>query len=149
MLDIDHFKRVNDTYGHSVGDQVLQGLAALAKTSLRQVDILARYGGEEFVVLLPETDIEEAVQTAERLRTEAADATIPTRVGNMSITISLGVVTLDDTCRTLEELLDRSDQAMYASKRTGRNKVSNWKPEYSVKLPGTGPLPVIKPNLYL
>ncbi len=149
MLDIDHFKKVNDTYGHSIGDQVLQGLAHLAKSSLRTVDILARYGGEEFVIMLPETSLDEAVRTAERLRTNTADATLPTRVGNMSVTISLGVVALDDNCRNLEELLDRSDQACYASKRTGRNKVSPWRPEYSVNMPGTGPLPTIKPNMYM
>ncbi len=149
MFDIDHFKKVNDTYGHAIGDQVLQGLGNLAKTSLRTVDILARYGGEEFVIMLPETSVDEALQTAERLRLSTANATLPTRVGNMSITISLGVVSLDDNCRNLEELLDRSDQSMYASKRTGRNKVSNWRPEYSVQLPGTGPLPTIKPNQYM
>lgn len=149
MMDIDHFKRVNDTYGHAIGDQVLQGWARVIKSNLRNVDILARYGGEEFVILLPETPIDEALRTAERLRISASDATLPTRVGHMSVTISLGVVNLDDTCRTLEELLDRSDQAMYASKRTGRNKVTRWVPEYSVKLPGTGPLPVIKPNQYI
>ena len=148
MLDIDHFKKVNDTYGHAIGDQVLQELARLAKTSLRTVDILARYGGEEFVIMLPETTIEEASKTAERFRVNTAKATLPTRVGNMSITISLGVVAQDDNCRNLEELLDRSDQAMYASKRTGRNKVSTWRPEYSIPVPGTGPLPTIKPNQY-
>ena len=149
MLDIDHFKKVNDTYGHAIGDQVLQELARLAKMSLRTVDILARYGGEEFVIMLPETTVEEAVKTAERLRLSTANATLPTRVGNMSITISLGVVAQDDNCRNLEELLDRSDQACYASKRTGRNKVSNWRPEYSIPVPGTGPLPIIKPNQYM
>jgi len=149
MMDIDHFKRVNDTYGHAIGDQVLQGWARVIKSNLRQVDILARYGGEEFVILLPETPIDEALRTAERLRISASDAALPTRVGNMSVTISLGVASLDDSCRNLEELLDRSDQAQYASKRTGRNKVSKWIPEYSAKLPGTGPLPVIKPNQYI
>ena len=149
MLDIDHFKRVNDTYGHAVGDQVLQGLAQLVKSNLRQVDLLARYGGEEFVILMPETGLEEAMLIAERLRENAAEATLPTRAGNMVITISLGVVKLEDDCRNLEELLDRSDQAMYVSKRTGRNKVTSWKPEHSARLPGTGPLPTIKPNQYI
>ena len=149
MMDIDHFKNVNDTYGHAVGDQVLQGLAQLVKSNLRQVDILARYGGEEFVILMPETGIEEAMMIAERLRENAAEATLPTRAGNMVITISLGVVKLEDDCRNLEELLDRSDQAMYVSKRTGRNKVTSWKPEHSARLPGTGPLPTIKPNQYI
>jgi len=149
MMDIDHFKKVNDTYGHAIGDQVLQGLAHVIKGSLRNADTLARYGGEEFVALLPETSVEEAIRTAERLRVSTSDATLPTRVGNMSVTISLGVVSLDDSCRNLEELLDRSDLALYASKRTGRNKVSKWIPEYSTTLPGTGPLPVIKPQHYL
>ena len=149
MMDIDHFKRVNDTYGHAVGDQVLQGLAQLVKSNLRQVDFLARYGGEEFVIMMPETGLEEAMMIAERLRQNTAEATLPTRAGNMVITISLGVVKLEDDCRNLEELLDRSDQAMYVSKRTGRNKVTSWKPEHSARLPGTGPLPTIKPNQYI
>ncbi len=149
MLDIDHFKRVNDTYGHAVGDQVLQGLAGVVSGKLRQVDILARYGGEEFVIMLPETALEDAMLTAERLRQVTADAVLPTRVGNMSITISLGVVTQDKNCRNLEELLDRSDQALYACKRSGRNKVASWRPEYATQLPGTGPLPSIKPSQYI
>ncbi len=149
MMDIDHFKKVNDSYGHAVGDQVLQGLAQLVKSNLRQVDFLARYGGEEFVIMMPETALEEAMMIAERLRENASEATLPTRAGNMVITISLGVVKLEDDCRNLEELLDRSDQAMYVSKRTGRNKVTSWKPEHSARLPGTGPLPTIKPNQYI
>jgi diguanylate cyclase (GGDEF)-like protein len=149
MLDIDHFKQVNDSYGHGIGDQVLEGLADLVKINLRQVDILARYGGEEFVVLLPETSLEDALVTSERLREETSKTPLLTKLGLMSITISLGVVILDETCRNLEELLDRSDQALYVSKRTGRNRVSSWKLDYAKRPPGTGPLPVIKQNEYL
>jgi len=113
------------------------------------VDFLARYGGEEFVIMMPETRLEEAMTIAERLRENISEATLSTRAGNMVITISLGVVKLEDDCRNLEELLDRSDQAMYVSKRTGRNKVTSWRPEHSDRLPGTGPLPTIKPNQYI
>jgi diguanylate cyclase (GGDEF)-like protein len=137
MLDIDHFKRVNDTYGHSVGDQFLQQLAEICKNGLRQVDILARYGGEEFVVLMPQTSTEEALAIADRLRLDVSKTPIITQYGEMPVTISLGVVTQDENCKNLEELLDRSDQAMYASKRAGRNRVSLWKPELIPSPPST------------
>ena len=136
MMDLDHFKNVNDSYGHLVGDQVLEGLANLCKNSLRTIDILARYGGEEFVILLPETVAEEAMATAERLRQDAEAAPIHSNAGEISLTISLGVVTLDETCKNLEELLDRSDQALYVSKRTGRNRVSLWTPKFKPPPPG-------------
>jgi diguanylate cyclase (GGDEF)-like protein len=141
MLDIDRFKKVNDSYGHSVGDQVLQQLAEVCKIGLRQSDVIARYGGEEFAALLPETDADEAMLIAERLRVDVAKTPVHTHIGDIPITISLGVVTLDGTCKNLEDLLDRSDQAMYASKRAGRDQTKLWKPEYNLAPPGTGPLP--------
>lgn len=133
MLDIDHFKRVNDTYGHAAGDTVLEQLAQLCQKSLREVDVFARYGGEEFVILLPETTSQEAQLTAERIRQLVARTPIKVGEDSLTITISFGIVELDKTCKNVEELLDRSDQAMYASKRNGRNRVSIWEPNTAVE----------------
>jgi len=126
MLDIDHFKRVNDTYGHYVGDQVLQRLAEICAKNIRQIDILARYGGEEFVILMPETYSVDAFISCERLRAEVSSEPFVTTRGPIPVSISLGVVDMSTPCRSLEELLDRSDQALYESKNTGRNRTSVW-----------------------
>lgn len=119
LLDIDHFKRVNDTYGHDVGDQVLQALCQCIKTRLRRLDVFCRFGGEEFVIICPETGLEAAVQLAEQLRERVASAPFE-QVG--TITISLGVSTarVGDTSGSL---LQRADQSMYAAKQSGRNRV--------------------------
>ena len=129
MIDLDQFKQVNDTYGHIVGDQALSNVASLCKDNLRNIDILARFGGEEFVILLPETKIAEARLTAERLRIDCQDTDFGTTRGSISLTISLGLVELDSSCKTLEELITRADQALYASKHAGRNMVSVWSKE--------------------
>ncbi|MBA4384627.1 MAG: GGDEF domain-containing protein, partial [Anaerolinea sp.] len=126
MIDLDQFKIVNDTYGHLAGDQALASLAALCKNNLRNIDILARYGGEEFIILLPETTLPEAMSTAERLRRECEITPIYSAHGQILITISLGLAELNKTCNTLEELIDRADQALYASKHAGRNKTTLW-----------------------
>lgn len=126
MIDLDQFKTVNDTYGHLAGDQALASLANLCKKNIRNIDILARYGGEEFVILLPETSLPEALLTAERLRLDCENTLINSTQGQISITISLGLAGLNKTCKTLEELIDRADQALYASKHAGRNKSTVW-----------------------
>jgi diguanylate cyclase (GGDEF)-like protein len=129
MMDIDLFKNVNDTYGHAAGDVVLRKIAEVCQQTIRSVDILARYGGEEFVVILPETTPSEAGLTAERLRQTVART--PMKIGDLevhNITLSFGVVGLDSNCKNIEELLDRSDQALYVSKNNGRNRVSIWSP---------------------
>jgi diguanylate cyclase (GGDEF)-like protein len=124
MLDIDRFKRTNDTYGHPVGDQVLQAVARRCRESLREVDLFGRYGGEEFVALLPQTGREQAAVTAGRLRHEIANTDILTDAGPVHTTISLGVTAFNRNCEILEELLERADQALYRSKRNGRDRVS-------------------------
>ena len=126
MFDLDRFKRVNDTYGHVVGDQVLAWLAHVCQEVLRRVDLLSRYGGEEFVALLFETDGMAAWHVAERLRTTVAQTPVPTERGPLSVTISLGVATLDEMCPNLEALLARADHALYEAKRAGRNCVRRW-----------------------
>ncbi len=122
MLDIDHFKRVNDTYGHPIGDQVLQAIAQRCKKGLRELDLIGRYGGEEFLVFLPETDWKTAFAIANRLRLLIAEAAIPTRAGPLRVTISLGVSQHVDADNRLEEIIERADQALYQAKAQGRNR---------------------------
>jgi diguanylate cyclase (GGDEF)-like protein len=134
MIDLDQFKLVNDKYGHLIGDQVLASLADLCKKSLRNIDILARYGGEEFIIILPETTAKEALISAERLRQDCEENPIETVHGPITITISLGLADLTKTCKSLEELINRADQAMYESKRTGRNKTTIWTNQHKNRL---------------
>jgi diguanylate cyclase (GGDEF)-like protein len=124
MLDIDHFKQVNDAHSHAVGDQVLKALAKLCLDNLREVDIFGRYGGEEFAILLPETDIETAYQVAQRLRQCISETAIQSTKGVISITVSIGIACSEGEVNNLAVLLDRADTAMYEAKRSGRNKVS-------------------------
>lgn len=123
MFDIDHFKRVNDTYGHGVGDEVLREIARRCESGVREVDILGRYGGEEFVAILPETGLEGAMGVAERLRKAVDRTPIYTSAGPIPVTISAGVAKLDGGSRSLKELLERADAALYEAKDSGRNRV--------------------------
>lgn len=124
MLDVDHFKAVNDTYGHHVGDVALQSLMATSREALRDWDIVGRMGGEEFAVLLPETDSMQALDVAERLRMAVAATDIPVEDGKVvHMTISTGIATANDGDVTVETLLERADKALYEAKHTGRNKV--------------------------
>jgi diguanylate cyclase (GGDEF)-like protein/PAS domain S-box-containing protein len=123
LLDIDHFKHINDTFSHAVGDEVLRTLAELCNQNLRSVDIIGRYGGEEFAILLPDTDTAPALQVAERLRQCVAETPVITQNGMVNFTISLGVACLTDGVSTLAVLLDHADSAMYQAKAAGRNKV--------------------------
>ncbi|WP_050799570.1 GGDEF domain-containing protein [Thiocapsa marina] len=122
MLDIDHFKRVNDTYGHGVGDQVLKAIAERLR-AVRVSDILARYGGEELVALCPETSAREAERLAERLRLALRGSAIDTTEGAIPMTASIGVAVLEDGVDHLDALVDRADQALYAAKSAGRDCV--------------------------
>ncbi len=122
MMDVDHFKRINDTYGHAAGDEVLKQLGAICAANLRGPDILGRLGGEEFAVVLPECSIEAAEQAAERLRQILAKVEVPSEQGTITFTISIGVVAREDG-EGLTEALDRADKAMYAAKQGGRNRV--------------------------
>lgn len=123
MFDIDHFKRVNDTYGHGIGDEVLREIARRCESGVREVDILGRYGGEEFVAILPETGLDGAMGVAERLRTSVGGMPIETSAGPIPITISAGVAALGDACASLKDLLEQADAALYDAKHRGRNRV--------------------------
>ncbi|RKZ09084.1 hypothetical protein DRQ25_07465 [Candidatus Fermentibacteria bacterium] len=123
MLDVDNFKKINDTYGHTIGDQVLKDVAECCRQTMRKVDVLGRYGGEEFAVLLPESDLSAACRAAERLRQRIALNVIDTESGTVRVTASFGVATLGDDRSTLGALLIGADRALYAAKRNGRNQV--------------------------
>ena len=121
ILDIDHFKRVNDAHGHLAGDQVLTRFVRLAESHLRSADRLGRYGGEEFMVLLPETDSAAAQAVAERMRA-ALDAT-PEAAGLPHCTVSIGVTTAQPGDESVDALIARADAALYEAKAQGRNQV--------------------------
>jgi len=121
MFDVDHFKQINDTYGHAIGDQVLRVVAERCRESIRDIDILGRYGGEEFAIILPATDLSGALSVAERLRRSIADVPIPTERDDVTITISLGVAS---NAQDVAALVNRADAAMYAAKQAGRNCVA-------------------------
>ena len=123
MFDIDHFKQVNDAYGHAVGDQVLQAIARCCVQQSRESDLVARYGGEEFAVLLLETNLEGARISAERLRAQIARTAVPTERGPLSLTISCGVAVAQVESDGFATLLVRADSALYAAKQGGRNRV--------------------------
>jgi len=124
LLDIDHFKLVNDRCGHPAGDRVLQALAGRIRENIREIDILARYGGEEFVVLLPEIDLENAVPVAERLRQAIANEGFPVGPEEVRVTISLGLCQMDQAPADLEALIGCADAAMYMAKHMGRNCIA-------------------------
>ena len=130
MIDIDHFKRFNDTYGHAVGDQVIQVVARLLAAGLRQADVLGRYGGEEFCIVLPGATPQDALAAAERMRRDIEEKARSAIRGTdvMPITASFGVAVLNPAVRAVEALIDQADQALYASKQTGRNRVTLWQP---------------------
>lgn len=127
MLDIDHFKKVNDTYGHDAGDEVLKHIALVLKSSLRISDILARFGGEEFVIFLPHTTPTEAWRVAERIRMGVENAKVITNDHEISITISLGLSSTQHP--SISAQIKEADTALYASKTTGRNKSTLYVPD--------------------
>lgn len=123
MLDVDHFKQINDTYGHAVGDTVLREVAQVCMRETRNVDVLGRYGGEEFVIVLPECETHAAREVAERLRQSIAELSVNTPEGPVQVTASLGVASLSSQSMTLDALIAAADTALYSAKRGGRDNV--------------------------
>ncbi|MBU6954190.1 GGDEF domain-containing protein [Hahella sp. HN01] len=122
LLDIDHFKRINDSYGHQAGDAVLKKVAETMQSLVRSIDCLGRYGGEEFLLILPQTPLDGAFITAERLRRAVMDISFPEVAPEFRVTISLGAAELEEG-EAMEGLIARADQALYAAKGAGRNRV--------------------------
>jgi len=122
LCDIDHFKSVNDTYGHPAGDQVLRGVARTLAREARATDVVARYGGEEFAVVMPETDAQGALVIAERIREKIAALVFDTDQGPLRVTLSLGVATFPEDGERKADLVERADGCLYHAKRNGRNR---------------------------
>ena len=131
MFDIDHFKGVNDTFGHAVGDQILQRVTQIACVGLRSADVIGRYGGEEFVIMLPMTDAQQVYPVAERIRAGVAALRVPTPKGDAAVTISIGIseTILKPQDESVENVIRRADEAMYAAKQAGRNRTVIFGPD--------------------
>ena len=137
ITDIDHFKKVNDNYGHDVGDCVIKGLGEILKRAKRTTDLVARFGGEEFVVVCEQTDEKGAMLLAERIREELSKTTFHTEKGPLSVTCSLGVATFPEAGVDWESLFKAADDALYVSKRSGRNRTTAYVPPRAPAAPPT------------
>ncbi len=124
LFDIDHFKEVNDVYGHQFGDKVLAEIAKIIKSALRKTDYVTRYGGEEIIVILPDTTMSQAFVPTERIRQEIEKKDFEYKGNKIKVTISCGISEIDEDIETQDELLARADGAMYESKKAGRNKIT-------------------------
>jgi diguanylate cyclase (GGDEF)-like protein len=123
MIDIDHFKKYNDTFGHLAGDRALAKIASIFKESVRRVDYVARYGGEEFLLMLPETRLREAMLAAERIRARVAEDTFGESEEKVGLTISVGVAEYPEDGDTSESIIASADTVLYQAKQVGRNRV--------------------------
>jgi diguanylate cyclase (GGDEF)-like protein len=128
LVDVDHFKRVNDSHGHLIGDEVLRALATELRQQVRESDVVGRFGGEEFTVLLPRTDGDGACRIAERLRSSAGLLSVTAAGTQISVTVSIGVAELGQHGHDLFELLAAADLALYRAKDAGRNQVQLYVP---------------------
>jgi diguanylate cyclase (GGDEF)-like protein len=136
IADLDHFKRINDRYGHSTGDEVLKAVATAMKNLTRKMDIVARIGGEEFCMLLPETSAAQALQFVERLRTTVAAIRIPWAGRSIAVTVSIGVCEFSPDLATFDEFLSFADNALYQAKKEGRARVVLWDGEHEMETGG-------------
>ena len=140
LVDVDHFKSVNDSHGHLIGDEVLRTLATELRQQVRESDVVGRFGGEEFTVLLPRTDAAGACRIAERLRSSASGLSVAAAAARIRVTVSIGVAVFDQHGRDLFELLAAADVALYKAKDAGRNQVR----VYAAANPGE-PRPALTP----
>jgi two-component system, cell cycle response regulator len=131
LLDVDHFKKVNDTHGHETGDCVLKEVVARLSHSLRKYDGIGRYGGEEFLLVIPGCDMATTSRRADEIRSLIANTPISTPHGMTNVTVSMGV-TVADSCLDSETLLRNADSALYQAKRNGRNRVERTSSEASI-----------------
>jgi diguanylate cyclase (GGDEF)-like protein len=126
MMDLDELKSINDKHGHFFGDRVLAGVGEVIRSGVRKIDTAARYGGDEFVVLLPETDPTGAYVLAEKVRIGVTELDVSVSGARLQASISVGVVSFPEDGKTSDELMISADQAMYASKRSGKNRVMGF-----------------------
>jgi diguanylate cyclase (GGDEF)-like protein len=138
MLDIDHFKRVNDSFGHAAGDSVLKSFGQVLRESCRVYDVAGRYGGEEFCIVLPETRIGNTTTVAERIQQRLAESRFDVGGGRVAITASMGIAGMDSVADegivTSAALIDRADRALYSAKHRGRNRIEVWPTEPSSEI---------------
>lgn len=135
IFDLDHFKEINDEYGHATGDMVLEACLGVCEQESRQSDFVGRIGGEEFAITMPHTGREAAMLVAEKLREAFARIYVQSNAGPVRFTASFGIATLDRTANDIDELLKRADTALYTAKEAGRNRSAAWQPTESI-LPG-------------
>ena len=141
MMDIDHFRQVNETYGHQAGDHVLQTIGHVIKDSCRVYDVPGRYGGEEFCLMLPEIKIDRTIPVAERIRRRVEETVIPANGHSIRVTISVGIAALEsvpgEAVFGAGSLIDRADRALYQAKERGRNRAELWSPVLATRVPLT------------
>ena len=126
MIDVDHFKKVNDQFGHLAGDMVLREVARIIALQIREIDIAGRFGGEEFCVILPDTDKTGALVVAERIRVAMNDHKVKAYDASLLITVSVGVAAFPEDASQMDELIDKADWALYRAKKSGRNRVAGF-----------------------
>ncbi|MFH1613051.1 MAG: GGDEF domain-containing protein, partial [bacterium] len=124
MIEIDNFKKINDTYSYAIGDEILIQSANIFKKCIRNVDLIARYGGDEFAIILSETSKEGAFITAERIRTQIEKTSFIIEEHNINITVSIGIASCPENAITAKELVDKADKAMYIAKKIGKNEIN-------------------------
>ena len=129
LIDIDHFKQINDTYGHGVGDEVLKQMSASTQMQLREIDLFGRIGGEEFAVVLPEVELEGASESASRICKFLSELEIKVDDITVGVTVSIGVTSFGPGDLSFEEVMKRSDDNLYAAKEGGRNRVVGTSPD--------------------
>jgi diguanylate cyclase (GGDEF)-like protein len=128
LIDVDHFKRINDNHGHAVGDRVLVHVASVIEAQARQADSVGRYGGEEFLIVAPQSSLDGAMLAAERLRRTMADEPIHARASDLRVTLSIGVASRQEGDANVEAVVGRADRALYRAKGAGRNRVEAEEP---------------------
>lgn len=126
ILDIDFFKKVNDSYGHDTGDRVLIAVAKECQNQIRKTDLIARFGGEEFCFLFPESDLNSTMLVAEKIRRTISELEFYSEKEQFSVTVSIGISELLDPNDNMEDMLKRSDDSLYKAKKTGRNRIVAW-----------------------
>ncbi|HAC62939.1 MAG TPA: diguanylate cyclase response regulator [Cyanothece sp. UBA12306] len=123
MIDIDHFKRINDTYGHDNGDKAIKNIVFSIESCIRKIDLLGRFGGEEFVVILPETPMKGALEVAERIRALIASQSLILEEDTVTLTVSIGIVSYTSEDKTIGQMIQRADRSLYQAKTGGRNRI--------------------------